>query len=279
MFFRNVVAVMLLLAAGPSMALFYRTNTALVVGNSQYPDMVITNGVNDAKLIGQGLKQNGFELTSKYEADRAELMDSLKQFAAEAKHGPRQRQTVVYLSGAGYHCNGEDFFIPNISGAKHPGKKSSSGQQMMELAVPLQQIREQLDGMADNLILIFDAGRIVVGDKCGRPAAPTQLRSHWLNIYSSALGEAAWDGNANSPFAVALAKWLKRTDLTALDVFQNIADDVWQNTDHKQRVHIDSLMPYRIHVGDFQAGGPAQVQQETPATNREVQPAIESKDR
>lgn len=272
MFFRNAVVVMLLLAAGPSVAGLRKvTNSAMVVGNVQYPSLSFKNGGNDAKLIEQGLKQNDFEVTSLYEVTRTALMDSLKQFAAVAKQGVRQSQAVVYLSGAGYHCNGEDFFIPNISGVKHPDKKSSSAQQMLDQSVPLQQIREQLDGMADDLILIFDAGRMVVGAKCGRPSAPIQFKSHWLNVYSSAPGEAALDGDVNGPFAAALAKWLKRTDLTALDVFQNVANDVWQNTDHKQRVHIDSLMPYHIRL----ISEPAQGRQETPAT----QPAIESKDR
>lgn len=88
----------------------------------------------------------------------------------------------------------------------------------------------------------------------------------------------ALDRDVNSPFAAALAKWLERTDLTDLDVFQNVADDVWQNTDHKQRVHIDSLMPYHIRLCQPGSCLPAPAQQEMPAANNEVQPAVEPKE-
>lgn len=282
MFFRNVVALMLLLASGCSIANigipFF--NSALVLGNNHYPYMELKNGVSDAALIAQELRQNGFEVTTVYETDRAALLNSLKQFVVSTRSNIGVSETaVVYLSGAGYHCNGEDFFIPNISGAKPANKKSQPVQQMLEQAVPLQQIREQLDGMARKLILIFDAGRVATDAKCKRPFATPQLKSHWLNVYSSAPGEVALDGDVNSPFAAALAKWLKRTDLTALDVFQNVADDVWQNTQYKQRVQIDSLIPYRIHLCQRGSCQPAPAPQEMPAANSEAQPAIESKER
>lgn len=151
MFFRNAVAVMLLLAAAPSMANLYRvTYNALVVGNARYPNMEIRNGVNDAKLIAQGFKQNGFEVVTVYEADRVALLESLSQFVAEPKDGSSRELTVVYLSGAGFHCNGEDFFIPHMSIQKNMRKKISLNRQMMERAVPLRQIRERLDGLGGN---------------------------------------------------------------------------------------------------------------------------------
>ena len=72
--FAVVLLAVLACAAGGPPVLSAEQRIALVIGNSAYPDMPLTNPVNDAKLMASALREQGFELLASLIAEERALV-------------------------------------------------------------------------------------------------------------------------------------------------------------------------------------------------------------
>lgn len=83
--------------------------TALVFGNTSYPEAPLANAGNDARLVGSALKDMGFQLSLLLDSTNAEMLDAAKRWLADAAAASVR---MVYFAGHGAQYRGRNYLIP-----------------------------------------------------------------------------------------------------------------------------------------------------------------------
>jgi uncharacterized caspase-like protein len=73
-----LVAAFLTVAAAANAA----DRVALLIGNNKYPTAPLRNAVNDAKDLGEALRDLGFTVIVREDAGRKEMIDAIREFGA-----------------------------------------------------------------------------------------------------------------------------------------------------------------------------------------------------
>jgi hypothetical protein len=82
---------------------------ALVIGNADYKVGQLRNPVNDAEDIAKTLREIGFTVFTKVNADQREMEEAVDDFARKIQDGDI---ALFYFSGHGVQVRGENFLIP-----------------------------------------------------------------------------------------------------------------------------------------------------------------------
>ena len=82
---------------------------ALVIGNAAYRNDPLDNPVNDARLIGQSLRQAGFTVSLHENLDRASLLNALREFGNRLNENTI---AVLYYAGHGLQLRDRNYLIP-----------------------------------------------------------------------------------------------------------------------------------------------------------------------
>jgi uncharacterized caspase-like protein len=227
-------------AAAPS------RRVALVIGNSAYQHVpALNNPVNDAGLIANALKTDGFDVTVADNLDRDSLINTLKAFSARSDNAD---WAVVYFAGHGIEMAGIDYLIPVDA-------KLATDRDVKLESIAADDVMSAIDGAHELRVVILDACR-------DNPFAATMKRSTGVFrdigrglarivpdqgsviVYSARPGRIAADGvGANSPFAAALANHLTDPGVEVLKLFRLVRDDVLASTGNGQEVFQDSSLP------------------------------------
>ena len=88
---------------------------ALLIGNKDYKVGVgvLTNPLNDIRVVGEALKIVGFEvLKPTQNARRAEMLIAIHDFASKLKAAGADAVGFLYYSGHGVASAGENYLIP-----------------------------------------------------------------------------------------------------------------------------------------------------------------------
>jgi hypothetical protein len=221
---------------------------ALVIGNSSYKNVPhLTNPDNDARLISEALKLDGFEVTLAENVDRNGLINAMRAFAAQADQSD---WAVVYFAGHGIEVAGTNYLIPTDA-------RLLTDRDIDFEAVSLNQVMKMIAGARLLRVVILDACR-------DNPFAPIMKRtegeardvarglariepsSGTLVLYSSKEGTIAMDGDgSNSPFAIALARHLSDPGVEVDKMFRLVRDDVLDATGNKQEPFLYGSLPGR----------------------------------
>src|SRR5262245_41676290 len=105
---RHVAAALLLLATisiGAAQA-----RTALVIGNSAYPGSPLSNPKNDAADLAAALREAGFDVDLKLDADRRTMRQAIDNFGQRLKSKPGVG--LFYYAGHGAQLSGENYLLP-----------------------------------------------------------------------------------------------------------------------------------------------------------------------
>ncbi len=89
---------------------------ALVIGNGGYAQMPLRNPVNDAEDMAAALREVGFEVTLKIDADQRTMEESIRAFSQ------RLREDTVglfYYAGHGVQSEGRNYLIPLGAGIQN----------------------------------------------------------------------------------------------------------------------------------------------------------------
>ncbi|MGY8638699.1 tetratricopeptide repeat protein [Bradyrhizobium sp. 14AA] len=212
---------------------------ALVIGNGAYKNVhALPNPTRDSKLIAGVLRDVGFQtVISVSDLTRDKFFEALQSFAAEAE---KADWAVVYYAGHGFEIGGVNYLVP--VDAKLAADRDAETQ-----AVALEQVIAAVGAARKMRLVVLDACR-------DNPFAPTMQRTLSLKlvdkgfsniepgagfmvVYAAKHGETAMDGdgNANSPFATALAREIKEPKVEIRKLFDIVRDDVWAVTKHEQQ--------------------------------------------
>jgi uncharacterized caspase-like protein len=82
---------------------------ALVIGNSSYTEARLKNPMNDATDIAKALREIGFQVTLKLDADRRQMRAAIRDFALALKRGG---VGLFYFAGHGILSKGKNYLLP-----------------------------------------------------------------------------------------------------------------------------------------------------------------------
>src|SRR5579859_1807872 len=228
---------------------------ALVIGNNDYKNVPrLQKAVNDARTIGDTLKQLGFEVMVAENQNRAQFSQSLLAF--DNAVGPGDAAFFFY-AGHGFEIAGQNFLLPTDVPAATEGQEEL----VRDASVLADRVIERLQNRkVRTAILVFDACRNNPFERAGTRAvagggglAPmTQLPEGVFSVFSAGPRQTALDrlsnndSNPNSVFTRTFAKELLQPGENLVQVAQHtrrIVSEMAETVNHKQiPVYFDQMV-------------------------------------
>ena len=203
-------------------------------------DTVISSPDNDARDMSAALRRLGFEVTTEFDADRAELTEALRRFTRQSAGAD---VSLVFYAGHGIEMDGVNYLVPVDA--------------RLERDVD---VRFETVTVDDLLVSTSGASlRLVILDACrNNPLARSMQRTaatrsvsggsfgdlnedllgdETLVAYAAAAGTTAADGRGrNSPYTAALLEQLEQPLEIGL-LFRRVRAQVLAATNGAQRPH------------------------------------------
>ncbi len=233
MFARAAICLMLLFFAGAAFAQDAKNRVALVIGNAAYKRSALANPVNDAKLMAERLKAQGFEVSASFDAGQSGMKRAVQTFAASLRERGKDAVAFIFYAGHGVQVKGENYLIPVDEQIKSEADVDID-------AVSLSSIMSMLENTQTQLaIVVLDACRDnPFGYARGglRGLARVDAPSGSLVAFSTAPGKAALDGpdDGNSHYTAALAQAMAEPGLKIEEVFKRVRIAVREKTKGEQ---------------------------------------------
>src|SRR6202521_2761703 len=249
---------------------------ALVIGNNDYKNVPkLQKAVNDARTMGNTLKQLGFSVMVAENQTRQAFSETLLAF--DAAVGPGDTAFFFY-AGHGFEIAGQNFLLPTDVPAASEGQEEL----VRDASVLADCVIERLQNKkVRTAILVFDACRNNPFERAGTRAvggggglAPmTQLPEGVFSVFSAGPRQTALDrlsnndDNPNSVFTRTFAKELLQPGENLVQVAQHtrrLVSEMAETVKHKQiPVYFDQM------VDDVFLNGPAKAE---PAAAKPAEP-------
>jgi hypothetical protein len=228
---------------------------ALVIGNNDYKFVPkLQKAVNDARTMGDTLKQLGFQVMVAENQNRQQFSQSLLAF--DNALGPGDTAFFFY-AGHGFEIAGQNFLLPTDVPAATEGQEEL----VRDASVLADRVIERLQNKkVRTSILVFDACRNNPFERSGTRAvagggglAPmTQLPEGVFSIFSAGPRQTALDrlsnddANPNSVFTRTFAKELMQPGENLVQVTQHtrrLVSEMAETVSHKQvPVYFDQMV-------------------------------------
>lgn len=252
--------------AGPAQA---EKRVALVIGNNDYRNVPkLQKAVNDARTMGDTLKQLGFNVMVAENLNRQAFSETLLAFDRAVEPGDT---AFFFYAGHGFEIAGQNFLLPTDVPAATEGQEEL----VRDASVLADRIIERLQNKkARTSILVFDACRNNPFERAGTRAvagagglAPmTQLPEGVFSVFSAGPRQTALDrlsnddANPNSVFTRTFARELLQPGENLVQVAQRtrrLVSEMAETVKHKQiPVYFDQM------VDDVFLNGAAKAQAE-----------------
>jgi hypothetical protein len=219
---------------------------ALVIGNNDYRNVPkLQKAVNDARTMGDALKQLGFEVMVAENQNRQQFSQTLLAF--DNAVGPGDTAFFFY-AGHGFEIAGQNYLLPTDVPAATEGQEEL----VRDASVLADRIVERLQNKrVRTSILVFDACRNNPFERSGTRAvagggglAPmTQLPEGVFSIFSAGYKQTALDrlsnddASPNSVFTRTFAKELLQPGENLVEVAQHtrkLVSEMADSVGHKQ---------------------------------------------
>jgi Caspase domain len=247
-----VIAVALLALVSPAHA---AKRVALVVGNNDYRNVPkLQKAVNDARTMGETLKQLGFSVMVAENQNRQAFSETLLAFDQAVEAGDT---AFFFYAGHGFEIAGQNFLLPIDVPAATEGQEEL----VRDASVLADRIIERLQNRrVRTAILVFDACRNNPFERSGTRAiagggglAPmTQLPEGVFSVFSAGPRQTALDRlsnndtNPNSVFTRTFARELLQPGENLVQVAQHtrrIVSEMAETVNHKQfPVYFDQMV-------------------------------------
>jgi hypothetical protein len=246
------LAAALLTLAAPVRA---EKRVALVIGNNDYKNVPkLQKAVNDARTMGDTLKQLGFSVMVAENQTRQAFSETLLAFDAAVSPGDT---AFFFYAGHGFEIAGQNFLLPTDVPAAGEGQEEL----VRDASVLADRIIERLQNKnVRTAILVFDACRNNPFERSGTRAlagggglAPmTQLPEGVFSVFSAGPRQTALDrlsnndNNPNSVFTRTFAKELLQPGENLVQVAQHtrrLVSEMAETVKHKQiPVYFDQMV-------------------------------------
>jgi Caspase domain len=246
------LATFFLTLAAPALA---EKRIALVIGNNDYKYVPkLQKAVNDARAMGDTLKQLGFQVMVAENQNRQQFSQTLLAF--DNALGPGDTAFFFY-AGHGFEIAGQNFLLPTDVPAATEGQEEL----VRDASVLADRVIERLQNKkVRTSILVFDACRNNPFERSGTRAvagggglAPmTQLPEGVFSIFSAGPRQTALDrlsnddANPNSVFTRTFTKELMQPGRNLVQVTQQtrrLVSELAETVSHKQiPVYFDQMV-------------------------------------
>lgn len=206
---------------------------ALVIGNSAYTGGApLKNPKNDAELIAKTLTEVGFEVVTVTDADQRQMRRAMLEFSRRLRN-EEGSIGLFYYAGHGVQVRGINYMVPVTADIKDEEEVRFEGVDVNDFLGTMRSSNSRLN------IIILDACRNNPFARSFRSAsrglAPVQAASGTLIAYSTSPGDVAFDGNGlNSPYTLALSRFIRKRGLAVETVFKRVLAEVEDATEQKQ---------------------------------------------
>jgi caspase domain-containing protein len=227
----------------------------LVIGNNDYKNVPkLQKAVNDARTMGDTLKQLGFSVMVAENQTRQAFSQTLLAFDAAVEPGDT---AFFFYAGHGFEIAGQNFLLPTDVPAAGEGQEEL----VRDASVLADRIIERLQNKkVRTAILVFDACRNNPFERSGTRAvagggglAPmTQLPEGVFSVFSAGPRQTALDrlsnndDNPNSVFTRTFAKELLQPGENLVQVAQHtrrLVSEMAETVSHKQiPVYFDQMV-------------------------------------
>jgi Caspase domain len=228
---------------------------ALVIGNNDYKNVPkLQKAVNDARAMGDTLKQLGFRVMVAENQTRQGFSQSLLAFDASIEKGDT---AFFFFAGHGFEIAGQNYLLPTDVPAASEGQEEL----VRDASILADRIVERLQNReARTAILVFDACRNNPFERAGTRAvagggglAPmTTLPEGVFSVFSAGPRQTALDrlsendNNPNSVFTRTFAKELLQPGENLVQVAQRtrrVVSELAESVSHKQvPVYFDQMV-------------------------------------
>jgi hypothetical protein len=228
---------------------------ALVIGNNDYKNVPkLQKAVNDARTMGDTLRQLGFSVMLAENQTRQAFSESLLAFDRAVDEGDT---AFFFYAGHGFEIAGQNFLLPTDVPAATEGQEEL----VRDASVLADRVIERLQNKkVRTAILVFDACRNNPFERSGTRAvagggglAPmTQLPEGVFSVFSAGPRQTALDRlsnndvNPNSVFTRTFAKELLQPGENLVQVAQRtrrIVSEMAETVSHKQiPVYFDQMV-------------------------------------
>jgi hypothetical protein len=276
----TLIGIAACLAAAPAHA---EKRVALVIGNNDYRNVPkLQKAVNDARTMGETLKQLGFAVMVAENQTRQAFSQTLLQFDATIQPGDT---AFFFFAGHGFEIAGQNYLLPTDVPAATEGQEEL----VRDASILADRVVSRLQNRgARSSILVFDACRNNPFERRGTRAvagggglAPmTQLPEGVFSVFSAGPRQTALDrlsdsdDNPNSVFTRTFAKELLKPGDNLVQVAQRtrrVVSEMADTVHHKQiPVYFDQM------VDDVFLNGLAKAQAEAakPADAKPAEPSL-----
>jgi uncharacterized caspase-like protein len=203
---------------------------ALVIGNSAYDVSPLKNPANDAALMAEALRGQGFEVLEVIDGTQRDMRLAMIEFGDLLLAGG---VGLFYYAGHGVQVGGENYLIPVNAVIDREEHVAVEG-------INVNQVLARMGGARNRLnIVILDSCRNNPYARSFRsaPAGLAQMLAPTGTYigYATAPGEVATDGDSdNSPFTRALVERIGEPGLPLEGLFKQVRLDVQEATGGKQ---------------------------------------------
>jgi hypothetical protein len=228
---------------------------ALVIGNNDYRNVPkLQKAVNDARTMGETLKQLGFSVMVAENQTRQAFSQTLLQFDATIQPGDT---AFFFFAGHGFEIAGQNYLLPIDVPAATEGQEEL----VRDASILADRVVSRLQNRgARSSILVFDACRNNPFERRGTRAvagggglAPmTQLPEGVFSVFSAGPRQTALDrlsendDNPNSVFTRTFAKELVKPGDNLVQVAQRtrrVVSEMAETVHHKQiPVYFDQMV-------------------------------------
>jgi hypothetical protein len=269
----------------PSSPALAAKRVALVIGNNDYKNVPkLQKAVNDARTMGDTLRQLGFNVMVAENQNRQQFSQTLFAFNNAVEPGDT---AFFFYAGHGFEIGGQNYLLPTDVPAATEGQEEL----VRDASVLADSIVERLHNKkVRTSILVFDACRNNPFERSGTRAvsgegglAPmTQMPEGVFLIFSAGYKQTALDrlsnddNNPNSVFTRTFSKELMKPGETLVDVAQNtrhLVTELAESIGHKQFLAYSDQMGDRVFLNGT-ATGPGDASKPAEPPQQKVAAAI-----
>ncbi|OYU49076.1 MAG: hypothetical protein CFE31_06760 [Rhizobiales bacterium PAR1] len=211
----------LTLLVGLSAAEAQGKRLGLVIGLADYGDVKHPTALQDAGLVAQSLKQDGFELMEAANLTQSEFRAMFRDFTERAGAAGPDAVLAVYISGVALQDDGENILLPVGARLRQRSDLALEGLRVGDFLRSLSSLP------ASARIVMLDAsythplGQLVA--EGGQGLAPAEKRDGLLVSYNQSPDQVATLPRTNyGHYAMALAEALREPGLDTNGIFERV---------------------------------------------------------
>ncbi|MGR9053629.1 MAG: caspase family protein, partial [Gammaproteobacteria bacterium] len=205
--------------------------TALVIGNSAYTVAPLANPANDAKAMGETLRELGFDVDVYVDLELGGMVEAIRKFGNKLKES--RGLGLFFYAGHGMQIDGVNYLIPVQNGIE-------AADEVRYKSINADMVLSKMESAGNNF-------NIVIMDACRNNPFPKKFRSAEQGLarmdaptgsiiaYATAPGSTAADGTgSNGLYTSHLLSAMKIPGLSVEEVFKQVRIGVLEESEGRQ---------------------------------------------